>query len=144
MTANDDQVGGRHYKSSYEHWDLVLATGMGYLEGQATKYVVRWRRKNGVEDLRKAQHFLDKIAENQLRARLIAPRAPRAVVLDEVELFASRNALPDRERLFVRVVASWENSDDLALARGLLRDLLGEAALPVPLTEENHYSERSK
>jgi len=64
MGANDHQVGGQHYKTNYEHWDLVLATGMGYLEGCATKYVARWRNKDGVADLKKALHYVEKIQEN--------------------------------------------------------------------------------
>lgn len=63
MTANDTQVGGDHYKCKYEHWDFVLDIGLDYILGCATKYVFRWRKKNGVEDLRKAKHYLEKAEE---------------------------------------------------------------------------------
>jgi methyl coenzyme M reductase subunit C-like uncharacterized protein (methanogenesis marker protein 7) len=63
-TANDRQVGGTHYKTGgEEHWDRVHRLGLDYFQGQITKYVERWRNKNGVEDLRKARHFLDKYIE---------------------------------------------------------------------------------
>lgn len=68
MNANDKQVGGQHYKSSIQHWDYVAANGLGYFEGQITKYVTRWRSKGGIEDLRKARHFLDKLIELELEA----------------------------------------------------------------------------
>lgn len=69
MAANDRQVGGTHYQTStgrcphcggdIQHWDLYGAAP--YLVGQVTKYATR--QKNGVEDLEKAMHFLQKLAE---------------------------------------------------------------------------------
>lgn len=61
--ANERQHGGDHYSGEYQHWDLVIDTRMGYLEGCATKYLSRWRNKNGIEDLRKAQHYVEKLLE---------------------------------------------------------------------------------
>ncbi len=61
--ANNTQVGGNHYKTKMEHWDYVVANDLGYFEGQITKYVTRHRKKNGLEDLHKARHFLDKLIE---------------------------------------------------------------------------------
>lgn len=61
--ANKRQVAGDHYKSGIQHWDYVIANGLGYFEGQITKYVTRWRKKNGLQDLEKARHFLDKLIE---------------------------------------------------------------------------------
>ncbi len=43
MTALDTQIGG----------------DIPFIEGCVIKYVSRWRNKGGVEDLRKARHFLD-------------------------------------------------------------------------------------
>lgn len=60
--ANDKQVGGKHYRSSYQHWDLVLDFGLHYLEGCATKYVTR-RKGNRGEDIGKAIHYLEKLIE---------------------------------------------------------------------------------
>ena len=56
-----EQVGGGHYESDYQHWDLISYHGVGYLEGCATKYIVRWRKKDGVEDLKKALHYTKKL-----------------------------------------------------------------------------------
>jgi hypothetical protein len=62
--ANDRQVGGLHYKGEgEEHWDRVQRLGLDYFQAQITKYVERCWRKNGLEDLEKAQHFLDKYIE---------------------------------------------------------------------------------
>lgn len=66
MKANDEQVGGKHYQTGgLQHWDIVHMFNLGYFEGQITKYLFRWKSKNGVEDLKKARHFLDKLIELQ-------------------------------------------------------------------------------
>ena len=64
MTANDEQVGGRHYvEKAIQPWDYIIANNMGYLEGNIIKYVSRYKEKGGVEDLIKAAHYLDKLIE---------------------------------------------------------------------------------
>jgi Protein of unknwon function (DUF3310) len=64
MSANNVQVGGSHYKSNIQHWDYVIANDLDYFQAQITKYVTRWKKKNGVQDLLKARHFLDKYIES--------------------------------------------------------------------------------
>jgi hypothetical protein len=62
--VNNIQHGGTHYKDkSVQPWDYIAANGLGYFEGNVVKYVSRWREKGGVEDLRKARHYLDKLIE---------------------------------------------------------------------------------
>lgn len=62
--ADDVQVGGSHYKDkSIQPWDYIIANDLGYLEGNVVKYVSRWKNKNGIEDLMKAQHYLAKLIE---------------------------------------------------------------------------------
>ena len=61
---NKKQVGGQHYKGvDIEHWDWVHSNNLDYFQGQITKYVIRWKDKNGLEDLEKAKHFLEKYIE---------------------------------------------------------------------------------
>lgn len=65
LKANERQVGGQHYKTTTgkEHWDIVAEFGLDYFQGNITKYVMRWRDKGKVEDLKKARHYLDKYIE---------------------------------------------------------------------------------
>ena len=64
MTANEEQVGGRHYiEKPIQPWDYIIANKLGYLEGNIVKYVSRYKEKGGVEDLVKAAHYLDKLIE---------------------------------------------------------------------------------
>jgi len=64
-TANDKQVAGNHYKQygNLQPWDVITAWGLGYLDGTALKYIARWRDKGGIDDIRKAIHFLEKFIE---------------------------------------------------------------------------------
>lgn len=74
--ANSRQVGGTHYKTGgEEHWDRVNRLQLDYFQGQITRYVERWKKKNGVEDLRKARHFLDKYIEIEERKGSIENQA---------------------------------------------------------------------
>lgn len=65
MSANDKQVGGNHYnKDGEQHWDRMWRLyGRGYFVGCATKYIERYHLKNGIQDLEKARHFIDKLIE---------------------------------------------------------------------------------
>ncbi len=70
MSANDKQIAGSHYSKhgAIQHWDVVALFDLDYFQGQITKYLFRWKDKNGLEDLKKAQHFLEKYVEiNSIR-----------------------------------------------------------------------------
>jgi len=65
--ANDVQVGGNHYTSkSVQPWEAMESwmseeAFKGYIWGNVIKYMARWEDKGGVEDLKKAHHYLDKL-----------------------------------------------------------------------------------
>lgn len=64
LDSNETQIGGDHYeKLSIQVWDYVDANELDYFQGSIIKYVTRWRDKGGVEDLRKAKHFIEKYIE---------------------------------------------------------------------------------
>ena len=64
MAANDVQHGGDHYKTkAIQPWDFIISNNIGFLEGNAIKYLCRWRDKGGIQDLEKARHYIDKLIE---------------------------------------------------------------------------------
>ena len=65
MNANNRQIGGDHYIAPIQHWDYVWANKLDYFQAQIIKYVTRFKKKNGLEDLAKARHFLEKYMELQ-------------------------------------------------------------------------------
>lgn len=64
FTTGYDAVNPPHYsRRAIEPWDYVAANKLGYFEGNAVKYITRWKDKNGITDLRKAIRFLEKLIE---------------------------------------------------------------------------------
>jgi hypothetical protein len=62
-------VGPKHYRSmAAQPIDFILDNDIGYCEGNVIKYIVRWRKKGGLEDLRKAQHYIDFLIAQELEA----------------------------------------------------------------------------
>jgi len=58
------QVGGNHYSTKeIQPWDYIASNNLCYFTGNCVKYVSRWKDKGGVEDLRKAIHYLEKLIE---------------------------------------------------------------------------------
>jgi hypothetical protein len=58
------QVAGDHYTNlSIQPWEVIESNEMGFFDGNALKYIMRFRAKGGVEDLEKARHYLDKLIE---------------------------------------------------------------------------------
>lgn len=65
MSANEKQIAGNHYQSSVQVWDYIHRNRIGYLAGNVIKYVSRYKDKNGVEDLLKAKHYIEKLIEEE-------------------------------------------------------------------------------
>jgi hypothetical protein len=132
MTANEMQVGGRHYKSDYQHWDLAITIPLNYLEGCTTKHVTRWRKKLGMQDLRKAMHYLEKlieVADYKLKRNL-----SKSEMSAEVNRFALGNNLSFMEEEYILALCTYENRLDLHNAHCILEEIIQEAEVIV--TEE--------
>lgn len=66
MAAIDEQVAGDHYKNmAIQPIQFITANNLGFCEGNIIKYLCRWPAKGGVEDLKKARHYLDLLIESQ-------------------------------------------------------------------------------
>jgi hypothetical protein len=62
----DTQVGGTHYvKLEIQPWEIIEANGLDFWEGNALKYLLRWKEKNGVEDLKKAIHYIEYLIQRR-------------------------------------------------------------------------------
>jgi hypothetical protein len=59
-SALDVQIGGGHYKSyAIQPVEFIHKNKIPYIEGCAIKYLCRWREKGGIEDLKKARHYIE-------------------------------------------------------------------------------------
>ena len=56
----DTQIGGNHYKNlKIQPIEYIMANNLYYCQGHAIKYLTRYKDKNGLEDLKKAKHYID-------------------------------------------------------------------------------------
>ncbi len=68
-SANQQQVGGSHYKAMpIQPWEAMQAWMKpdefnGFLKGNAIKYLARCNAKGGLEDVKKAHHYIAKLIE---------------------------------------------------------------------------------
>jgi hypothetical protein len=63
------QVGGDHYtKRAIQPFDVIREYGMDFFEGNALKYLLRWKDKGGIEDLEKAMHYIAEVIANTERS----------------------------------------------------------------------------
>lgn len=68
MKEIEKQEGGDHYVNMViQPIEFILANNIPHCEACIIKYVTRWRKKNGIEDLRKARHYIDILIENKIR-----------------------------------------------------------------------------
>lgn len=142
MSANDRQVGGSHYEATVQHWDFVVQALLDhYLSGNATKYLSRWRRKAGLQDLEKALHYVDKLIEQVLAGLVVPPPwAGEQTMVQALELtyqFLQANGIqgtqPEAE--IIERLVSWRDVSVLYEARAILVDMIHDekerlAALP--------------
>lgn len=63
INKNERVVHPLHYNKGIEMWDYAYSQNLDFFEGNIVKYVTRWKHKNGIEDLRKAKQYLDKLIE---------------------------------------------------------------------------------
>jgi hypothetical protein len=65
------QIGGNHYKTAIQPWDVFLDWELDPWLCNVIKYVQRHNRKNGIEDLKKAQHYLEFAIANYYKIKEI-------------------------------------------------------------------------
>lgn len=124
------QVGGDHYGTSYGHWDYCKDANTRYLPGAATKYVYRWRKKAGVQDLEKALSFLDKMIVGTSPLHPFENDAWR--YHNELERFFHENDVGRHERLVMFQILMASNLQELENARHSLLKLIELAKAEEP------------
>ena len=60
LKATDKQIGGKHYKEyKIQPIEFIVANKLDFIQGCVIKYICRFDKKNGVEDLEKIKHYCD-------------------------------------------------------------------------------------
>lgn len=60
-----DKINPNYYRGKIEVADFIREYKLDYFEGNVVKYISRWRKKNGIEDLKKAQWYLNYLIKSQ-------------------------------------------------------------------------------
>jgi hypothetical protein len=118
---NDIQIGGDHYKGvKFQPWDWALYQ-LGYYETSAIAYIVRFRKKGGIQDLEKAQHYLDKMLAAALGDEYSNRcQADNLTVLD----FNKQNGCDRWQSLAVHLLVQWRVRDELVEAKKAIEELI--------------------
>jgi len=126
MTANDKQVSGSHYKPALkggvQHWDYCTMVDVPNLEYAASKYVQRWRDKNGMVDLNKSIHYLEKRIElackypNRWRGA-----TPNSFLFNR---YVEANNIPQKESLIIHRIMHWVHIRELQIAIEEINNLI--------------------
>ena len=94
MSALEVQIGGEHYKSSYQPIEFIVKHKLPKIEGDVVKYVTRHRKKNGVEDLKKALHYIE--LGEQL-GHVWQSSEEESIVYEDAHRYAKENNLNNSE-----------------------------------------------
>ena len=63
-SALDTQIGGDHYKTmKIQPITFIMENNLSFAVGNIIKYVCRYDKKNGLEDIQKARQYLDFLEE---------------------------------------------------------------------------------
>jgi hypothetical protein len=58
------QIGGDHYsKMNIQPIDFITQNNLSFIQGNIIKYICRYKDKNGLQDLKKAQHYMNMLLE---------------------------------------------------------------------------------
>jgi len=121
------QIGGQHYAATYQHWDLCFDCQVPYLESCATKYVSRWWKKGGFQDLEKAESYLLKLIE-KLNAGHVSMSSDfnceESSHYDADEAFGfwvESASIPTEEAAICLEILEWNTVDDIAAVAARIR-----------------------
>lgn len=96
MKASQNQVGGNHYQGlQIQPHVFAHANGIGFHEASAIKYLCRWKDKGGLQDLRKAVHFIELLIElEEAKVGQIAPDEAELSTKEQLDAVPHYECLP--------------------------------------------------
>jgi hypothetical protein len=60
------QIDGDHYtKRKIQPWDIIEEYKLDFFEGNALKYLLRYKDKDGLVDLEKCKHYIEYLIERE-------------------------------------------------------------------------------
>jgi hypothetical protein len=146
MSANDRQVGGEHYNPGNDevipHWDFCTIVQADYLQGYASKYIMRWRqmpKEKSLQDLNKAKHIVEKMLELRnigwLRRIVVALAGGHAAyrnncfaTAEQLTVFVESNKMAPIDGSIIFGLFLWHKPQDLVTVLTSIDELIKEAS----------------
>jgi hypothetical protein len=99
MNPLSKQVGGSHYQTKgVQHAHFCQQNQIPWCEACALKYLLRHRKKNGIQDLEKAIHYLEICRYESYKLAEVKPTDMRpSLFVVPFEHFINDNSVPDEE-----------------------------------------------
>lgn len=65
--AKDSKIKPSYYGTGIDVIEFCLRNNLTFMQGNVIKYVTRYKKKNGVEDLEKAKEYIERLIEFEKR-----------------------------------------------------------------------------
>lgn len=113
MIALDKQIGVDHYKKyAIQPIEFISKNNLTYIQGNIIKYVMRANDKGGLQDLKKALHYIEIAIENDFNPTVIDYN----IALD----FCEKNKLDDNCKNIIVAVSLGKYKLSLIGIRGMI------------------------
>lgn len=100
------QVGGRHYKDfTIQPVELFAATRWDYFQSSIARYILRYKNKNGIEDLEKAIHIAHLASDLSVEEKMSRKN------IRYIEMFSKANNLSGKQTSILKDLESGKWSD---------------------------------
>jgi hypothetical protein len=140
MSALQDQIGGDHYKNmAIQPIEFSMRNGYDACIHSAIKYVSRHRSKGGLEDIKKARHFI-KLRHELLLSGGAGWATPSQEIAPEV--YAAENGLEVIESVVIFLIHAWAFQSSEDDPRTALSEMIDE--LLEELATDVYYTPRMK
>lgn len=97
--------GEAHYKGyQYEPVKFIIDMKFDFIQGNILKYLVRYRKKNGLQDLKKAKNYAEIGYMHGAKGRIYGSVLERDVNLDRLYRFISQPQFDQQTRDFLMIL----------------------------------------
>lgn len=67
--VDDNKILPKYYGNEIDVIKFVMTNNLDFMQGNIIKYIVRYKNKNGLEDLLKAKQYLDRLIEEEFKIK---------------------------------------------------------------------------
>lgn len=67
--VDNNKITPEYYGNEIDVIKFVMINNLDFMQGNIIKYIVRYKNKNGLEDLLKARQYLDRLIEEEFKIK---------------------------------------------------------------------------